>query len=139
MRKARSPWEKVYVGFPGQHYLVFFFFQAEDGIRDSSVTGVQTCALPIYSSVVIIPKVPHASTSAQSKISLDDSTARRTAWARGTFVNTKPSCFRSGSYHRAPLRTACRPCVFSTPRRSRRAGASPTLLIRKEHFTSHRS
>ena len=26
---------------------VFFFFQAEDGIRDSPVTGVQTCALPI--------------------------------------------------------------------------------------------
>src|SRR5262249_60116494 len=27
--------------------LFFFFFQAEDGIRDWSVTGVQTCALPI--------------------------------------------------------------------------------------------
>src|SRR5258706_15638471 len=27
--------------------LLFFFFQAEDGIRDWSVTGVQTCALPI--------------------------------------------------------------------------------------------
>src|SRR5437867_5194870 len=26
---------------------VFFFFQAEDGIRDRTVTGVQTCALPI--------------------------------------------------------------------------------------------
>src|SRR5690348_17750208 len=26
---------------------VFFFFQAEDGIRDGRVTGVQTCALPI--------------------------------------------------------------------------------------------
>src|SRR5437762_14263721 len=26
---------------------MFFFFQAEDGIRDTSVTGVQTCALPI--------------------------------------------------------------------------------------------
>src|SRR5690606_39666132 len=26
----------------------FFFFQAEDGIRDFHVTGVQTCALPIY-------------------------------------------------------------------------------------------
>src|SRR5262249_57836915 len=26
----------------------FFFFQAEDGIRDWSVTGVQTCALPIW-------------------------------------------------------------------------------------------
>ena len=28
-------------------YCVFFFFQAEDGIRDIGVTGVQTCALPI--------------------------------------------------------------------------------------------
>src|SRR6267154_6144641 len=27
---------------------VCFFFQAEDGIRDGRVTGVQTCALPIY-------------------------------------------------------------------------------------------
>src|SRR5437773_3780193 len=27
--------------------LLFFFFQAEDGIRDRDVTGVQTCALPI--------------------------------------------------------------------------------------------
>src|SRR5690554_7208145 len=27
--------------------LYFFFFQAEDGIRDADVTGVQTCALPI--------------------------------------------------------------------------------------------
>src|SRR2546430_11411256 len=28
----------------------FFFFQAEDGIRDLTVTGVQTCALPIYTA-----------------------------------------------------------------------------------------
>src|SRR5437016_10105606 len=28
--------------------LIYFFFQAEDGIRDWSVTGVQTCALPIF-------------------------------------------------------------------------------------------
>src|SRR5688572_32484519 len=28
-------------------FLFFFFFQAEDGIRDLTVTGVQTCALPI--------------------------------------------------------------------------------------------
>src|SRR5690554_7408887 len=28
-------------------FVVFFFFQAEDGIRDADVTGVQTCALPI--------------------------------------------------------------------------------------------
>src|SRR2546430_9467897 len=35
--------------------LFCFFFQAEDGIRDLTVTGVQTCALPIYSSS---PKPP---------------------------------------------------------------------------------
>src|SRR5687767_6370192 len=29
-------------------FCMFFFFQAEDGIRDKLVTGVQTCALPIY-------------------------------------------------------------------------------------------
>src|SRR5882762_66362 len=31
----------------GSSTISIFFFQAEDGIRDSSVTGVQTCALPI--------------------------------------------------------------------------------------------
>src|SRR5690348_17554193 len=29
-------------------FFFFFFFQAEDGIRDGRVTGVQTCALPIF-------------------------------------------------------------------------------------------
>src|SRR2546430_13555443 len=32
-------------------WCVFFFFQAEDGIRDLTVTGVQTCALPISYAV----------------------------------------------------------------------------------------
>src|SRR2546430_7466657 len=32
------------------HVSVIFFFQAEDGIRDLTVTGVQTCALPIFRS-----------------------------------------------------------------------------------------
>src|SRR3712207_7806548 len=49
----------------------FFFFQAEDGIRDIGVTGVQTCALPIFrelsndirqslgeSSVVVLGSAP---------------------------------------------------------------------------------
>src|SRR5689334_24779408 len=35
-------------GCRGRLWIVsFFFFQAEDGIRDGTVTGVQTCALPI--------------------------------------------------------------------------------------------
>src|SRR5256885_17081811 len=36
---------------------VFFFFQAEDGIRDYKVTGVQTCALPIFVSAVAEQRV----------------------------------------------------------------------------------
>src|SRR5256886_16564002 len=31
---------------------MFFFFQAEDGIRDLTVTGVQTCALPIFGAAL---------------------------------------------------------------------------------------
>src|SRR5689334_23777466 len=33
-------------------FFFFFFFQAEDGIRDGTVTGVQTCALPISDDLV---------------------------------------------------------------------------------------
>src|SRR5690554_7613481 len=33
-------------------FVSFFFFQAEDGIRDADVTGVQTCALPIWPAAV---------------------------------------------------------------------------------------
>src|SRR6266487_831444 len=32
-------------------FFLFFFFQAEDGIRDGRVTGVQTCALPILGAL----------------------------------------------------------------------------------------
>src|SRR2546430_5339317 len=35
----------------------FFFFQAEDGIRDLTVTGVQTCALPIFLALLRVEPV----------------------------------------------------------------------------------
>src|SRR5947209_322817 len=40
-----------------------FFFQAEDGIRDIGVTGVQTCALPILGRTLPIAAVPHFTTT----------------------------------------------------------------------------
>src|SRR5258707_8151491 len=43
------------------HWLVFFFFQAEDGIRDIGVTGVQTCALPISPALVLGGSLPRPS------------------------------------------------------------------------------
>src|SRR5699024_11237348 len=36
----------------GARSLFDFFFQAEDGIRDRNVTGVQTCALPVYGGAI---------------------------------------------------------------------------------------
>src|SRR3712207_7506994 len=43
-------------------FFSFFFFQAEDGIRDIGVTGVQTCALPIWGATCD-PKARFSSSS----------------------------------------------------------------------------
>src|SRR2546425_3529583 len=49
---AGASWRGSAVGFgAGGSIVSFFFFQAEDGIRDKLVTGVQTCALPICPAV----------------------------------------------------------------------------------------
>src|SRR2546430_12908673 len=40
----------------GVYAVSFFFFQAEDGIRDLTVTGVQTCALPIWAAGRPVPR-----------------------------------------------------------------------------------
>src|SRR3712207_8940512 len=45
----------MYVLVRGIGWINFFFFQAEDGIRDIGVTGVQTCALPICQ--VLAPRI----------------------------------------------------------------------------------
>src|SRR5260370_11905023 len=54
---AFRPRQNVRLERPAPGFFVsFFFFQAEDGIRDSSVTGVQTCALPISKVNVMGPR-----------------------------------------------------------------------------------
>src|SRR5207253_5647202 len=60
--------------------VVFFFFQAEDGIRDGHVTGVQTCALPISARGL----------RATSAIS---ATARRVLWPSSARSRSGPSCW----------------------------------------------
>src|SRR5690606_39960213 len=42
------------IPFFSRYVFFFFFFQAEDGIRDFHVTGVQTCALPIFALVIAV-------------------------------------------------------------------------------------
>src|SRR5205807_6045555 len=55
----------------------FFFFQAEDGIRDYKVTGVQTCALPILVGAASLPlalALPNASGSDAAPTTLSGAT-----------------------------------------------------------------
>src|SRR5688572_13637961 len=59
-------------------FYLFFFFQAEDGIRDLTVTGVQTCALPI---------------SLTPTDSLDDHLSRQLATLKSMFDQKKDDDF----------------------------------------------
>src|SRR5947207_9143505 len=59
--------------------IVFFFFQAEDGIRDHCVTGVQTCALPI-------------STQSPSEDTPSRSSSRRETGRPGASTDARASC-----------------------------------------------
>src|SRR2546428_172348 len=57
----------------------FFFFQAEDGIRDLIVTGVQTCALPISRArerAAALPAGPAPTTTASNRSAMETRVAR---------------------------------------------------------------
>src|SRR2546429_3518963 len=53
--------------------MYFFFFQAEDGIRDVAVTGVQTCALPISYWLPVLSKAGDRSAAANVNLRISDS------------------------------------------------------------------
>src|SRR5689334_10662011 len=54
-------WEKT---------MAIFFFQADDGIRDGTVTGVQTCALPICTTQAALEASANAEANAKAKVSV---------------------------------------------------------------------
>src|SRR3712207_7614233 len=72
------------------HIRSFFFFQAEDGIRDIGVTGVQTCALPIFH---VRREAPQAALASRGEARLAAARA-----ARGR-VDDRP---RAGAARRGP-------------------------------------
>src|SRR2546427_230746 len=49
-------------------FFFFFFFQAEDGIRDLTVTGVQTCALPIYAGAEVAQRAQRDTDAAALRV-----------------------------------------------------------------------
>src|SRR2546429_1356434 len=60
--------------------VCFFFFQAEDGIRDVAVTGVQTCALPI------LHRLTEEFRTRDPEQALAAAAARVVDWASGTRI-----------------------------------------------------
>src|SRR5256885_5965326 len=58
-------WLPCFVLFEALVFLFFFFFQAEDGIRDYKVTGVQTCALPISDLQFTVEPTTHPASDDQ--------------------------------------------------------------------------
>src|SRR2546427_8544474 len=79
-------------------HFFFFFFQAEDGIRDLTVTGVQTCALPISSdhSCQILRCAQNDSDAdtdiAENSTGAPDRNARRPATLRGAAARSRYRC-----------------------------------------------
>src|SRR5256884_1323514 len=57
--------------------MFFFFFQAEDGIRDVAVTGVQTCALPIWAGVTLNVATSVGTVNARNPLGWGNSTSVR--------------------------------------------------------------
>src|SRR5690554_7375508 len=88
--------------------VLFFFFQAEDGIRDADVTGVQTCALPI--SCRMPPPPCRTSRSVRNE-------ASRPPW--NDLIPSAPP--RSGRHHHA-RRGHRFPSTASADRKERRVG-----------------
>src|SRR3712207_7513658 len=88
-------------------YLIFvFFFQAEDGIRDIGVTGVQTCALPIFSVRVCASGGRLLRGCGRTRPA---PTSRPRSWGRSRPVCSPPT--RRGSARRSPSRARERKSV----------------------------
>src|SRR2546430_10080229 len=89
----------------------FFFFQAEDGIRDLTVTGVQTCALPIClrSSLRRIKSVSTPSDQVPSILRYCVQGARRPSGKPGCGV-TKRVCQCKDSVNRSEERRVGKEC-----------------------------
>src|SRR3712207_7668500 len=82
-----------------------FFFQAEDGIRDIGVTGVQTCALPIL-TIRVWPSgwVCHAVRAPGSKVTLAPATRAGSGARKSGSTRTEPVKYSAG-----PLPDGCEP------------------------------
>src|SRR5690606_41037246 len=91
----------------------FFFLQAEDGVRDFPVTGVQTCALPISSAARRVYASPSASSAIVRPPEAEPVSAASTLVASARDTSGPPSI--ASTHARKIGRASCRVRVWSTP------------------------
>src|SRR2546430_10551687 len=127
---------------------VYCFFQAEDGIRDLTVTGVQTCALPICCRLAGFQEIPPADFDRRNSYDLGDEvhvpfhgkeTLRRTESAKGSvWRRICCHCLRSNAHRRPVIRTAgVNGAARQNHRRQRRVGSAidGELDLASENFS----
>src|SRR5256885_5088566 len=112
--------EAIRIDWDGEQQKDYVFFQAEDGIRDYKVTGVQTCALPIYVDIrrrrdrVGRDRVPAQHSRVQDDLRDPLSRAHATHGGARSRAQLQRGCARSGGRNRVPA--------------SARAGRPPPVL-----------
>src|SRR5687768_14750373 len=91
-------------------YLIhlFFFFQAEDGIRDVAVTGVQTCALPIVDRRVHSAALPALGPLGEHDLAVPDRVHAPRALPLAAPGDDPPAPPHAGRDAGAPVRTLSR-------------------------------
>src|SRR5438094_3063585 len=98
-----------------------FFFQAEDGIRDRTLTGVQTCALPISDCRLVMRETPHSGRGAREDQHEADEQSRAPTHA---VSGARPVHSRGGLLHSLAARASSASSVGRSDRKSTRLNSS---------------
>src|SRR2546429_6084543 len=96
-----------------RHYALCFFFQAEDGIRDVAVTGVQTCALPILCQPIAICQNLSNLPRLQPKPKKGSESFARANKAVRPWMPSPLASFSPPAANRQSLRANRRLCLFA--------------------------
>src|SRR5437867_6422747 len=102
-------------------FFFFFFFQAEDGIRDRTVTGVQTCALPIFIEILLLSAAVRCRRCLRIRArQLDFFDSGRAPSSRSRLLDNAQAGSRSGSWVKTTIGAV-------VGKRARQAAAGLTL------------
>src|SRR5258708_29717860 len=123
------------------HVYYFFFFQAEDGIRDDLVTGVQTCALPIcdfsaqlfhHATASVVSRIGGKGESSAAQIARSNSASASVSLSSAIAAATQPVMnrgFFSGARSFSSLRAPSTATMFTSEGERSTPPATPRAAI----------